>query len=49
MSIEKPTTELNVPAVTVRVEVEGTVVAQAVAHSKVEVVASVTTVLSRTC
>ena len=49
LSIEKPTTVLieEVP-VLVSVEVEGTVAAQDVAHSKVEVVSAVVTVLSAT-
>ena len=49
LSIEKPTTVLieEVP-VLVSVEVEGTVAAHDVAHSKVEVVSAVVTVLSAT-
>ena len=49
LSIEKPTTVLieEVP-VLVSVEVEGTVAAQDVAQSKVEVVSAVVTVLSAT-
>ena len=49
LSIEKPTTVLieEVP-VLVSEEVEGTVAAQEVAHSKVEVVSAVVTVLSAT-
>ena len=49
LSIEKPTTVLieDVP-VLVSEDVEGTVAAQVVSHSKVEVVAAVTAVLSAT-
>ena len=49
LSIEKPTTVFieEVP-VFVSVEVEGTVAAHDVAHSKVEVVSAVVTVLSAT-
>ena len=49
MSIEKPTTVLieEVP-VLVSEEVEGTVAAQVVSHSKVDVVAAVAAVLSAT-